>query len=97
MTQTSKPTFTPGPWTVEDAGPNGNHIIGNNAVIGTLPCWPVCSDEAQANATLIASAPDMLAALERFAEAMKQRSYPELQGIACDAFAALAKAKGGQP
>ncbi len=37
---------------------------------------------------------DLLAALERFAGAMQQRSYPELQGIACDAFAAIARAKG---
>jgi hypothetical protein len=50
--------------------------------------------QQEANARLIAAAPDLLAALERFAHAMEQRSYPELQGVASDAFAAIAKAKG---
>jgi hypothetical protein len=48
------------------------------------------------DARLIASAPELLAALQRFASAMEQRSYPELQGIACDAFAAIAKATGSE-
>jgi len=34
---------------------------------------------------------ELLAVLERFADAMKQRSYPELQGVACEAFAVIAK------
>lgn len=52
----------------------------------------VASLEAIANARLIAAAPELLAALRRFADAVTARSYPELQGIACDAFSAIAKA-----
>lgn len=46
------------------------------------------------DANLFAAAPDMYAALTRFAKAIQEGSYPELQGIACDAFQALEKAEG---
>lgn len=41
-------------------------------------------------------ATELLAVVERFARYCEQNSAPELQGIACEAFAALAKAKGVQ-
>ncbi len=44
-----------------------------------------------ANARLVVAAPDLLAIVQRFNKAMEQRSYPELQGIACEATAALSK------
>lgn len=50
------------------------------------------ADETKANARLIAAAPELLEALLRFARAMEQTSYPELQGIWSDANAAIAKA-----
>jgi hypothetical protein len=56
---------------------------------------PECREETDANARLMASAPELLAALERFAKWYGQNSMPELQGVACDAFQAIAKAKGG--
>ena len=40
-----------------------------------------------------AKASYMLATLKRFASAMEQHSYPELQGIASDAFAIIAREK----
>ena len=40
------------------------------------------------------AAPELLAALERFAAAIKKGRYHELQGVACDAFAAINKVKG---
>lgn len=43
---------------------------------------------------LVAAAPEMLAALERFAKWAESNNAPELQGVA---FAAIAKAKGGAP
>jgi hypothetical protein len=42
---------------------------------------------------LAMAAPELLAALERFTMAIEQGRYPELQGVACDAFAAINKAK----
>lgn len=50
--------------------------------------------EHEANARLIASAPTMLAALERVSEWFKQHGTAENQGIACDVFQAIDAAKG---
>ena len=50
------------------------------------------ADEADANARLIAAAPDLLAVVQRFARHCEQNSVPELQGIARDALTAIARA-----
>ena len=42
---------------------------------------------------LAMAAPELLAALERFAMAIERGGYQELQGVVCDAFAAINKAK----
>jgi hypothetical protein len=86
---------TPGPWSAVQTDRYNTDIQGPkysvaNISIGHDDDVP----EMQANARLMAAAPELLAALQRFASAMKQRSYPELQGVACDAFAAIAKATG---
>jgi hypothetical protein len=54
------PLHTPGPWRSHGAG---GEIHGNSRIVATM-CW--CSgmhDEDEANARLVAAAPDMLAAL----------------------------------
>jgi hypothetical protein len=43
---------------------------------------------------LAMAAPELLAVVERFAREMKHGSFPALQGVACDAFAAINKVKG---
>lgn len=93
---------TPGPWALGKNGDNcaKDHAICSDArVIAKVygngyPVGSGWSPDSAADARLIAAAPDLLAALERFAHAMEQKSYPELQGVASDAFAALARAKG---
>jgi hypothetical protein len=40
------------------------------------------------------AAPELLEACERMGEYLKQHGGPETQGIACDIFQAIAKAKG---
>jgi hypothetical protein len=58
--QMQSPLHTPGPWRSHGAG---GEIHGNSRIVATM-CW--CSgmhDEDEANARLIAAAPDMLAAL----------------------------------
>ena len=51
------------------------------------------SEGVKKERALAMAAPELLAALERFAMAIKQDRYQELQGVACDAFAAINKAK----
>ena len=51
-------------------------------------------EESDANARLMTAAPDMLAALDRAAEHFKRHGTAETQGIACDVFKAIAKARG---
>ena len=57
---------TPGPWAaIEIKGdPLRSFAIDAGVYLGSLAVWPVHSDEMQANAQLIAAAPDLLAALE---------------------------------
>jgi hypothetical protein len=103
-----KTTHTPGPWEAHGqaiyAGDTyvaqcwdetSRELHAYKDAVGNIPV-PSNGAEAQANARLMASAPELLSALQRFASAMEQRSYPELQGIACDAFAAIAKATGSK-
>lgn len=53
--------FTPGPWSVEC---DGSLVLGGQ-VIGKVAPDTSSLDESRANANLISSAPDMLAALKR--------------------------------
>lgn len=84
---------TPGPWDAHDNG----HIYGDNyasAVARVFENTHQRDGEAQANARLIAAAPDILAALERSLNWLA--SYP---GGCCEntyqqARAAICKAKG---
>jgi hypothetical protein len=82
---------TPGPWTYP--GGTGNLIGGPDrlriADLGGLERSP---DERQANARLIAAAPDLLAACKAFAAA---RSNPELSAAVLQAESAILKAEGG--
>jgi hypothetical protein len=55
---------------------------------------PASEAERVANARLIAAAPDMLAALTRWAKWASKHGRADTQGIACDTFAAIAKATG---
>ena len=87
---TPRPEHTPGPWTVDNQyihGPDGIRFL---AVAG--------DGAGQANARLIASAPELLEALERISTAYDETlrhpiAAPLLQAI-YGARAAIAKARG---
>ena len=93
---------TPRPWAVREWGsPRTVRIVG--------PDWreelaPIASLShgynpltTEANGRLIVKSvnlhDELVAVVQRFAEAMMRGRYPELQGVACDAFEVLRKAK----
>ena len=84
-------THTPGPWAAqinaEDAGSTHRHwIIADNAPGSHLPA--LAANEA--DAALIAAAPDMLSALKGLVSMTDPADSPELAA----AYAAIAKAEG---
>lgn len=92
---------TPGPWRVGDYETGGLCIFGTTqgrygptTVTVARVTRVGYSMPTEVNARLIAAAPDLLAALERFAKWSMQGSYPEIQGIITDAHEAIRKATG---
>ena len=100
---TDQPKWTPGDWagkgqTSEDAVFCGtmHRICADGAWLAFVPAWkdnPDEASEAEANAHLIAAAPDLYAALERLVDAVSGLSAG-VASISADARAALAKARG---
>jgi hypothetical protein len=90
--QMQSPLHTPGPWRSHGAG---GEIHGNSRVVATM-CW--CSgmhDEDEANARLIAAAPDMLAALNAIRVWMKNHDRSEHEQKIYDAIrVVIARAEG---
>jgi len=97
-------THTPGPWAIGYGGTDGDDYA---VVVSPHSQYPVCNLEprgyTQANARLIAAAPDLLAALEAaeqaFAlQALRDRTDPDMvagwQKLQNTARAAIAAAKG---
>jgi len=97
---TDQPKWTPGPWagkgqTSEDAVFCGtmHRICADGTWLAFVPTWkdnPDEASEAEANAHLIAAAPDMYAALEMAKLWLDFDGRFDMQGIN----AALAKARG---
>ena len=85
-------THTQGPWHPVTLGASPDHawaIDSELVEIARLPEWPDNQAEAEANARLIAAAPEMLAALQSLTHPMA--SDEDLQ----NALAVIAKVKGG--
>jgi len=86
-------THTQGPWHPVTLGASPDHawaIDSELHEVARLPEWPDNQAEAEANARLIAAAPEMLAALQSLAHPMA--SDEDLQ----NALAVIAKVKGGE-
>ncbi len=97
----SESKYILGPWakTPSSIFPNEHEIIRGGIVIAQVAG---CSDdgssydECEANANLIAAAPDLLAALEEWVTAFGPVEVPNTQGadLLAKSRAAIAKAKG---
>ena len=84
---------TPGPWYIDCQ--NESAAIGYRAIVdgdGYTVCSP--SPMGQANARLIAAAPDLLAALRLCERALEERDAEAEEHAAKAARAAIAKATG---
>jgi hypothetical protein len=98
----SEAKYTPGPWLIRKGDEWTCSIVtlhGHN-VDGDPMYWEVASfnrrrDEAEENALLIASAPDLLEALEWMVQRIDEGGYPDGKCLIA-ARAAIAKATGGQ-
>jgi NMD protein affecting ribosome stability and mRNA decay len=85
---------TPGPWQTEPQGEGarGHWLHDGEEEYVALACRRVSRSEEEANARLIAAAPDMFDALERLLDQRKAGFFTEYAWEA--ARAALARAKG---
>ncbi len=108
LTQAPVATHTPGPWKLADLGRDVGIVSARDGFTSNIAvCSRLYRDEAmdcKANATLIAAAPDLLAALENAAAQFdftvaalakgQTVSISSLQNCAAAARAAIAKAEG---
>jgi hypothetical protein len=96
----SNAQHTPGPWTYyEDLADHYKHKVrGVPGLICAMPGWLAHEHlrlEQEANARLLASAPELLAALESAMPMLKgHQETPEKKARYAAAVAAIAKAKG---
>jgi len=104
---------TPGPWAVGDLDRNGQRVVRNRD-IEIVTCWHhsvgAIEKEMEANAKLIAAAPEMLAALEEAfqlfaighaldhfnwsASSLRAEDIRELNELPCKIAQVIQKAKG---
>lgn len=101
---TKKAKHTPGPWAADDLEDGGVFVFekgGGNLTIADLNADRSFGfEQIQANARLIAAAPELLAALETISESVNSKNhstkniYDTFAAIADTARAAIAAAKG---
>lgn len=91
-----KTTHTPGPWKVSSLAPLNICKDNGTLIADCCNAWQSFDGEREANARLIAAAPDLLAALETLANiaAVFPNELHEKHQDIIDARAAIAKAKG---
>jgi hypothetical protein len=92
---------TPGPWAFDDADPRTRFVIrsAGGTVVAVASPLPHAPDfpEREANAHILAAAPDLLAALERLDYGIGNGADDNEWNAACEqARAAIAKARGRQ-
>ena len=93
--------YTPAPWNYyTEPQPNGCPIIGNDkglmvAMLAHSINYPDQREEAEANARLIAAAPELLQALQEVTAYCKELGFD--WSCLIQARAAIAKATGEQP
>lgn len=100
MAQTEQ--FTPGPWTVGEAQSGEIAIVADGVWVIAVKHGALYHPKGEANARLIAAAPDLLSIVERFVALPSGAWHPERHAadeaeLMTEAKAAIAKARGEQP
>lgn len=96
------PKFTPGPWTIDPRHGGDKEIIVRqdgdswHRLQAAVDCDDCDLDMAIANANLIAAAPDMYAALKRFAAIVPSSLYPA-DGSEAEPYCILIAPQAGNP
>lgn len=81
MSETAVLSFTPGPWRI-DSRRSLRVVAGDDDTVASVGSQPSLQDDWVANARLIASAPDMLKALEYIASNSGERTIREMARVA---------------
>ena len=89
MNKSNKPTYTSGPWEVGDDSVTGRYVYDPKGERIVAEAYPDEHQDYEANARLIAAAPEMLEALERtvfYYETLRKKfslaeGYPDPSGI----------------
>lgn len=97
MNSTTQTQHTPGPWEVivpPTISGDSRWVMGPDEKPIAQINWGREQDERFANARLIASAPDLLAALEAADEVLAHEGYQDSQPVRASIRLALARARG---
>jgi hypothetical protein len=94
-------SHTPGPWTRGNVDYTEDNIFGANGVLVAAVCGNdgsnIAVPEVDADARLIAAAPEMLDVLKRFVDMMDKGAESRFWGeLDMNARAAIRKAEGGR-
>lgn len=99
MLEETKTQFTPGPWIIEVLRDDCEEPYGFGICHPETVCeeTTVCAVESEADANLIAAAPDLLAACEAFVKAWERSQQLEKTDVALQmAKQAIEKVTGGK-
>lgn len=96
MNTETKATHTPGPWFLSAHYVRHRQSDGTKPNIASLECFGGPPPEGDANAFLIAAAPDLLESTRELIALLDEQLGPSINPVILKAMRAIAKAEGRQ-